>query len=48
MHVTEGDTIGIIAKEIVVSDPTREGAAHALVDKLLEGGERFMLTVFSG
>ena len=48
VHVNEGDTIGIVAKEIVVSDPTREGAAHALVDHLLKDGERFMLTVFTG
>ena len=48
VHVNEGDTIGIVAKEIVVSEPTREAAAHALVDKILADGERFMLTVFTG
>ncbi len=48
VHVNEGDTIGIVAKEIVISNPTREGAAHGLVDKLLADGEKFMLTVFCG
>jgi len=48
VHVNEGDTIGIVAKEIVISEPTREAAAHGLVDKLLESGDKFMLTVFYG
>ena len=47
VHVTEGDTIGIIGKEIVVSKPERMAACHALADKLLESGA-FMLTVFTG
>ncbi len=47
IHVSEGDTIGIIGKEIVVSEPDRMTACHALADKLLEGGA-FMLTVFTG
>jgi len=48
VHVNEGDTIGIVAKEIVISEPTREAAAHGLLDKLLSDGEKFMLTVFCG
>lgn len=48
VHVNEGDTIGIIAKEIVISEPTRSAAAHGLVDKLLADGDKFMLTVFCG
>lgn len=48
VHVNEGDTIGIIAKEIVISEATRKDAAHGLVDKLVSDGEKFMLTVFCG
>ena len=48
VHVNEGDTIGIIAKEIVISEPTRKDAAHGLVDKLVADGDKFMLTVFCG
>lgn len=47
IHVTKGDTIGIIGKEIVVSDADRMTAAAALAKKLLED-EKFMLTVFTG
>ena len=48
VHINDGDTIGIINKEIVVSEPERIEAAHALIDKLLSGGDRFLLTVFVG
>ncbi len=48
VHVNEGDTIGIINKEIVVSEPDRMAAAYALIDKLLSGTDAFMLTVFCG
>ena len=47
VHVTEGDTIGIIGKEIVISEPDRIAASEKLVDTLLTG-ERTMLTVFTG
>ena len=47
IHITEGDTIGIVNKEIVVSDPDRIKASVALANKLL-ADEKFMLTVFSG
>ena len=43
-----GDTIGIIDKEIVVSDTQRAGAAHKLADKLLCDTDKFMITVFCG
>ncbi len=46
VHVTNGDTIGIVNKEIVVSHPDRLSAAAALAEKLLDG--KFMLTVFTG
>ena len=48
VHVNEGDTIGIINKEIVVSEPDRMAASHALIDKLLSDTDAFMLTVFCG
>ncbi len=46
--IKDGDTIGIIEKEIVVSAPDRCGAAVSLADKLLADDEKFMLTVFCG
>ena len=48
VHVNEGDTIGIIAKEIAVSEPTRIEATHALLRVMLDGADKFMLTVFCG
>ena len=48
VHITNGDTIGIVEKEIVVSDADRATATHALIAKLLEDPEKFMLTVFCG
>ena len=47
INIKNGDTIGIIGKDIVVSDCDRECAVCALADRLLEG-DRFMLTVFTG
>ena len=43
-----GDTIGIIDKEIVLADADRSVAAHMLADKLLSMPDKFMLTVFVG
>jgi len=48
IHVTSGDTIGIVEKDIVVSDPDRVVATKALISHVLDSGERFMLTVFVG
>ena len=48
VHINDGDTIAIINKEIVVSEPERDACARALVDKLLDGKDRFLLTVFIG
>ena len=48
VHVTNGDTIGIVNKEIVVSNADRITATLALVDKLLGDGDKFMLTAFTG
>jgi len=48
VHINKGDTIGIIDKEIVISEPERLAAAKQLATKLLCLPEKFMLTVFTG
>ncbi|MBQ4070798.1 MAG: DAK2 domain-containing protein [Clostridia bacterium] len=48
VHITNGDTIGIINKEIVVSDADFTAATHKLASMLLSEEDKFMLTVFSG
>ena len=48
IHINNGDTIGIINKEIVVSSPDKTEAVFSLVEKLLSAGDKFMLTVFYG
>ena len=45
--IKNGDTIGIIGKEIVLSNPDQHAAALELAGKILEG-DKFMLTVFCG
>ena len=47
VKIANGDTIGIIGKEIVVSSPDRLDATVALIDTLV-ADEKFMLTVFRG
>ncbi len=46
IHIKNGDTIGIIEKQVVVSSKNRGEAARVLAGTMLEG--RFMLTVFCG
>ena len=48
VHVTEGDTMGIIAKEIVISGPDKIASTYGLIDILLSDETKFMLTVFTG
>ena len=48
VQITEGDTIGVIEKEIVLSLQDRLEAAKQLSAKLLEMPEKFMLTIFRG
>ncbi len=48
VHINSGDTIGIINKEIVVSDPDKMEATKKLTSMLLDLPEKFMLTVFCG
>jgi len=47
VNIKNGDTIGIIGKEIIVSCGQRMEAVKVLVKTLLDG-EKFMLTVFKG
>ncbi len=46
--IKNGDTIGIVEKEIVVADKERMDATYALVSHLLSMEDKFMLTVFVG
>ena len=48
VSIKEGDTIGIIDKEIVLAETERIDAAYELASKLLDMPEKFMLTVFVG
>jgi dihydroxyacetone kinase-like predicted kinase len=47
IEIKNGDTIGIIGKEIVVDDPDRVTAALELASVMLKDG-RYMMTVFRG
>ena len=46
VHVTEGDTMGIIAKEIVISGPDKMVSTYGLIDILLADTGRYMITIF--
>ena len=48
VHIQKGDTIGIIEKEIVVSEADMMTATTKLAKQLLDGPDKFMLTVFTG
>jgi DAK2 domain fusion protein YloV len=48
VHVTEGDTMGIIEKEIVISGPDKMASTYALIDIMLAEGDKFMITIFHG
>ena len=48
LHVTEGDTIGIIEKEIVISGPDKMVSTYGLIDIMLAEQERYMVTIFHG
>ena len=48
VHVTDGDTMGIINKEIVISGPDRMASTCGLIDILLEDHSKFMITIFYG
>ncbi len=46
VHIENGDTMGIIDKEIVVSSADAAEALRGMADRLLDG--RYMLTAFAG
>ncbi len=48
VHVTEGDTMGIIDKDIVISGPDKMVSTYGLIDIMLADGGKFMLTIFFG
>ncbi len=48
VHINKGDTIGIIEKEIVVSELNRLDAAKQLASMLLSADGKFMITAFTG
>ena len=48
VHITNGDTIGIIEKEIVISKPKKLDAIFGLAEKLLSADMKSMLTIFYG
>lgn len=48
VHICEGDTIGVIDKQIVISKPDRLEVAKELSSMFLELPGKFMLTVFVG
>ncbi len=48
VHVTDGDHMGIISKEIVISGPDKMVSTYGLIDILLSDHNKFMITVFYG
>ena len=48
VHVTDGDTMGVIAKEIVISGPDKMVSTYGLIDIMLADQNKFMITVFYG
>ena len=48
VQIHDGDFIGFVGKRMLVSEATCPAAAGALCDKLLEDGEKFMLSIFVG
>lgn len=48
VHISKGDTIGIIEKEIVTSEPDTLSAVIKVSDMLLASEGKFMLSVFLG
>ncbi len=48
VQIKDGDFIGFIGKQMLTSNKEKADTAHALIAKMLEDGERFMLTVFCG
>ncbi len=48
VHINNGDTIGVIEKEIVLSEAERIDAAVKMAERLMADPDKFMLTIFRG
>jgi dihydroxyacetone kinase-like predicted kinase len=48
IEIHNGDFIGFIGKQMLASHPEKAETAHTLLQKMLEDGDKFMLTVFCG
>ena len=48
VHIDNGDTIGVIEKEIVLSEKQRIDAAVKMAERLMADPDKFMLTIFRG
>ena len=48
IHIANGDFIGFVNKEMLVSMPKKTDAAKALADKMLDGTDKYVFTVFYG
>ncbi len=48
LHINNGDTIGIVDKEIVIAEAVERDAVEKLATHLLSMPDKFMLTVFLG
>lgn len=48
VSITEGNYIGFVGKQMLVSTPSISETVCALADRMLEDGEKFMLTAFIG
>ncbi len=48
VEIKNGEFIGFIGKQMLVSKPEMTDTACSLIDKMFEGDEKFMLTVFCG
>ena len=48
VQIHDGDFIGFVGKRMLVSEPELVGATVALCDKMLEDGDKFMLSIFTG
>ncbi len=48
VHIHDGDFIGFVGKHMLVSEKSCPEAAAALCDKMMEDGDKFMLSIFVG
>lgn len=48
VDIHKGEYIGFIGKHMVTSEPELTAAAKSLIDTLLDGGDKYLLTAFRG